>query len=66
MRCDCWEIVLKSRKTGEYIRTQCSEYRNYHNMEKRLKKYENLFEIKILEPSEVKMIDWEMLMAVIN
>jgi hypothetical protein len=66
MRSDCWEIVLKSRKTGEYIRTQCSEYKNYKNMIKRLMRYGDLFQIETIEPSEVRMIDWNMLMAVIK
>jgi hypothetical protein len=66
-RANAWNILLKYKKTGAIVRTQCSHYRNYGNMRKFLV---GLGDFQILElyesPSDEHLIRWDMFMNIIG
>lgn len=61
-----YDILVRSKKTGKLIRTECDSYVNMGNLRRYLKKYEEKIEVVVVDPAYASFIPWDIFTDVLE
>ena len=53
-----YDVLVRSKKTGKLIRTECDSYVNMGNLKRYLCKFSDKVEVVIVDPAYASFIPW--------
>lgn len=60
-----FDVLVRSKITGEYVRTQCDNYAKYGNLRRFLAKHEDKIEVLIVDPAPGVFMSWDIFVSVL-
>jgi len=61
-----FDILVRSKKTGKLIRTECDSYVNMGNLKRYLQKFADKIEVVIVDPAYASFIPWDIFTDVLE
>lgn len=53
-----FDVLVRSKKTGNLIRTECDSYANMGNLKKYLGKFSDKIDVVIVDPAYASFLPW--------
>lgn len=61
-----YDVLVRSKSTGNFVRTQCKSYSKYGNLMRFLSKHEDKIQVLIVDPAPGVFLDWDTFVSVIK